>query len=46
MKNARIEAKRDETQTDEGQEDKMQDLDSGGENRSQMSNRSDAGTEP
>jgi hypothetical protein len=36
VKNARIEANSDETQTDEGQEDKMQNLDSGGENRSQI----------
>jgi hypothetical protein len=46
MKKARNEAKCDETQVDEGQEDKMQKLDSGGEKRSQMSDRSDAATEP
>jgi hypothetical protein len=36
MKNARIEANRDETQVDEGQEGRIQVPDSGGENRSQM----------
>jgi hypothetical protein len=46
MRKARIEANRDETQADEGQGDEMQNLDSGGENRSQMSNLSDAATEP
>jgi hypothetical protein len=45
MKNARIEAKLDETQTDERQEDKMQNLDSGGQNRTQMPDRSDVATE-
>jgi hypothetical protein len=46
MKNAQNEAKRDVTQADEGQEDKMQNLDSGGEKRSQFKDRSDVATEP
>jgi hypothetical protein len=41
MKNARIEANSDETQADEGQEGRTRDPDSGGENRSQLSDRSD-----
>jgi hypothetical protein len=46
MKNERIEANGDEMQADGGQEDRMQNLDSGGENRSQMSDRSDVAAKP
>jgi hypothetical protein len=45
-KNARNEAKPDETQTDEREEDRIQNPDSGGENRTQMSDRSDVATKP
>jgi hypothetical protein len=46
VKNARIEAKRDEMHTDERGEDRIHDPDSGGENRTQMSDRSDVTTKP
>jgi hypothetical protein len=46
MKNARNEANRYETQADERQEDRTHNRDSGDENRTQMSDRSDAATEP
>jgi hypothetical protein len=46
MKNTRIEANDDETQTQEGPEDNIHDPDSGDENRTQMSDRSDVATKP
>jgi hypothetical protein len=46
MKNARIEANSEETQVDEREEDRIHVPDSGGQNRSQMSDHSDVATKP